>query len=201
MPGKKASEAERREQIVDAAYDVALRAGIDGRTLRAVADEAGLSHGLVLFHFTRKDNLVAALLDRVLDTTVIVQMRGDGAAVPRAADRLHALLSHEVGRLAREPQQMRLFLEYWALGARDPAVRAKIRAALERYRLAFRALAEEVLRTAPAPGVTPDGVAALAVSFVNGGAAQAMLDPDGFDVAAYLAAGQRLIERLAEAAA
>ncbi len=132
MPGQKASEAERREQIVDAAYNVALRTGIDGVTLRAVAEEAGLSHGLVLFHFKRKDNLVGALLDRVLDTTVILDMRGDVAAIPRATDRLHEILRREVGRLAREPQQMRLFLEYWALGARDPAIRAKVGAALER---------------------------------------------------------------------
>jgi hypothetical protein len=44
-------------------------------------------------------------------------------------------------------------------------------------------------------------LAAVAVSLIDGGAAQAMLDPDGFDVAAYLAVGHRLIERLAASAA
>ena len=61
MPGKKASEAERREQILTAAHHVALRQGIDGLTVRAVAARARLSHGLVLFHFKRKDQLVAAV--------------------------------------------------------------------------------------------------------------------------------------------
>ena len=203
MPGRKASEEERREQLLDAAYEVACRAGIEGVTLRAVAAEARLSHALVLFHFKRKDNLVGALLDRVLATTAILEMREDVAALPRAADRLQALLGREVDRLAREPQQMRLFLEYWALGARDAAIRTKVSAALERYRQAFRALTTEVLHSAPGRvrGVTPDGLAAVAVSLINGGAAQAMLDPDGFDVASYLAAGHSLIERLAATAA
>src|SRR5580765_5958371 len=70
MPGQKATEAARREQILKAAYEVALRRGIDGLTVRAVATRARLSHGLVLFHFKRKDQLGLALLDRVLATTL-----------------------------------------------------------------------------------------------------------------------------------
>ena len=61
MPGQKAAEATRREQILKAAYEVALRRGIDGLTVRAVAARARLSHGLVLFHFKRKDQLGLAL--------------------------------------------------------------------------------------------------------------------------------------------
>jgi AcrR family transcriptional regulator len=33
MPGRKASETQRREQILRAAHDVALRQGIDGLTV------------------------------------------------------------------------------------------------------------------------------------------------------------------------
>ena len=97
---------------------------------------------------------------------------------------------------------MRLFLEYWALGARDPGVRKKVRAALDRYRSAFRELAQEMLiaeRGSDAT-VTADALAAVALSFVKGGAAQAMIDPKGFDVVAYLDAGRLLIDRLASRA-
>jgi AcrR family transcriptional regulator len=69
MPGRKAAEATRREQILKAAYEVAVRRGIDGLTVRAVAARARLSHGLLLFHFKRKDQLGLALLDRVLAMT------------------------------------------------------------------------------------------------------------------------------------
>jgi AcrR family transcriptional regulator len=212
MPGRRAPEEARREQIVNAAYEVALRTGIAGVTLRAVAAEAGLSHGLVIFHFKRKDEVIGALLDRVLATTAMLHMSGDtvsddglamGDAPPAdGPDRLGTLLRRELERLAREPQGMRLFFEYWALGVRESAIRLKIAAALERYRAAFRSLAEEMLGAdaAQGSGLTPDALAAVAVSLINGWAVQMMIDPDRFDTEAYLAAVQGLVGRIAPAA-
>lgn len=197
MPGQKAPEEARREQILHAAYQVALRAGVDGVTVRAVAAEAGLSHGLVLFHFGRKDQLVAALLDRVLATTALLELSDDVAAMPGSPDRLRAFLRREMQQWHERPDDLRLFFEYWAVGTRDPAIRMKIGAALDRYRAAFRALAEEALRSAPRKdGVTPEGLAAVAVGLITGGAAQAMVDPDAFDLAAYLSTGERIFEPL-----
>jgi TetR/AcrR family transcriptional regulator, transcriptional repressor of bet genes len=112
---------------------------------------------------------------------------------PRA--RLRALLQQEVDRLSRDPKQVRLFLEYWALGTRYSAIRVKISAELKRYRAAFRTLAEEVLQAEVTrfPGVTAAGLAAIAVSFINGCAVQAMIDPDHFDVGEYLASVQGIL--------
>src|SRR5919112_2797374 len=126
MPGQKATEAARREQILKAAYDVAVRRGIDGLTVRAVAARAHLSHGLVLFHFKRKDQLGLALLDRVLASTVSLQVPDGIAALPRSRDRLQALLRHEIKRFAEEPRRIRLLLEYWARGAHNAVIREKI---------------------------------------------------------------------------
>jgi TetR/AcrR family transcriptional repressor of bet genes len=199
MPGPKAPEEARRQQIVNAAYHVALRKGIDGLTLRAVATQATLSHGLVAFYFKQKEQLIAALLDRVLATTAMLHVAEDVAHIPHASERLGALLRQELGRFSRDPRGLRLFFEYWALGVRQAAIRKRIAAALERYRAAFRALAEEML-PANAPNgtdVTPDALAAVALSLITGCAVQAMIDPDHFDTGAYLAAVEGLIERLA----
>ncbi len=202
MPGKRASETLRRQQILKAAHQVALVQGIDGLTVRAVAVRARLSHGLVLFHFKRKDQLVGALLDRVLAATLSLRVTEDVARMGGPLDRLRALLRQEVARLSGDPRQVRLFLEYWALGTRHRAIRRKISLALEHYRAAFRSLAEEVLQAEGPrfPGVTPEGLAAIAVSFINGCAVQAMIDPDRFDVGEYLAAVQGILGRLPMAA-
>ena len=48
MPGQRESQATRREQILEAAYEVALRRGIDGLTVRAVAARARLSSCLTV---------------------------------------------------------------------------------------------------------------------------------------------------------
>src|SRR5688500_18500392 len=126
MPGQKASEASRREQILKAAHEVALRRGIEGVTVRAVAARAQLSHGLVLFHFKRKDQLVSALLDRVLATTLSLRVAEEIAPIQDPRHRLRALLQQEVDRLAHDTRQVRLFLEYWALGTRSPVIRRQI---------------------------------------------------------------------------
>jgi TetR/AcrR family transcriptional regulator, transcriptional repressor of bet genes len=195
MPGRKASETERREQILRAAHEVALRQGIEGLTVRAVAARARLSHGLVLFHFKRKEQLVSAVLDRVIATTLSLRVGEEVALIRDPRERLRTLLRDEVDRLSGDSRQVRLFLEYWALGTRRTEIGRTISAALQAYRAAFRSLTEEVLRAEPArfDGVTPEGLAAVAVSFINGCAVQAMIDPEHFDVEAYLAAVQGML--------
>jgi hypothetical protein len=97
----------------------------------------------------------------------------------------------------QEPRRLRLFLEYSVLGTRQPAIRARISAELDRYREAFRTMRAEVIRMEPArfACVTPDGLAAVAVRFINGYAVQAMVDPDHFDIGQYLAGGGPARER------
>ena len=190
MPGRKAPVATRREQILKAAYEIALRNGIEGLTVRAVGARARLSHGLVHFHFKRKAQLVSALLDWVLATTTVLHVPAVIAHIPRAPDRLRALLRQEMDRLAKEPRRIRLFFEFWALGTRHAPTRARISAELDRYRAAFRTMTAEMVgaEAARSTGVTADGLAAVAVSFVNGCAVQAMIDPAHFDIGQYLAA-------------
>lgn len=202
MPGQKAAEATRREQILKAAHEVALRRGIDGLTVRAVAARAHLSHGLVLFHFGRKDQLGLALLDRVLATTVSLRVPDDIGAIPSPRERLQALFRHEMHRVSAEPRRIRLLLEYWARGAHNAMIRGKISAGLDLYRAAFRDIAEEALRAEP--GLfgkgTPAGVAAVAVSLVIGYAVQESIDPVQVDLGDYLSSVEGIISRWATAA-
>src|SRR6185312_17254718 len=93
MPGHKASEDARRRQIVRAAYEIASRSGLAGLTVRRVATRAGLSTGLVIFHFTTKERLVVALLDYVLENTTVLHVTSAIAAIPSPLDRLLALLT------------------------------------------------------------------------------------------------------------
>jgi AcrR family transcriptional regulator len=194
VPGQKAPEATRRTQILEAAYDIAARRGLAALTVRHVAEGAGLSVGLVLFHFKTKDALVIAVLDYVLATTTVLHMTDDIAAISSPRERLLALLRREMRRLSSEPRRIRLFFDFWALGFMHRRIRAKMQGELDRYREAFRPIAEEVLRAEPArfAGVTGEGLAAVAVSFIKGCAVQSMIDPESVDIDEFLAATQRL---------
>ena len=199
MKRKRAPVDVRREQILRAAFEVASREGIGGLTIRAVAAEAELSHALVVHYFERKDRLVHALLDWLIETTSVLHVSDDVARFPRALDRLHALLQQEMARLSHQPRHTRLFFEFWALGARHEEIRLRISGELERYRAAFRPIMEELLQADPARfvGATADGMAAMAVSWIHGCAVQAMIDPGSFDTDEYLAAVRRIAGQLA----
>lgn len=194
MPGRKASEATRRNQILQAAVDIAERRGLGALTVRHVAERAGLSVGLVLFHFETKDALIIAVLDHVLATTTVLHMTDDIAAITSPREQLLALLRREMRRLSSEPRRIRLFFDFWALGFKHRRIRAKMQAELDRYREAFRPIADEVLRVEPArfAGVTADGLAAVSVSFIKGCAVQSMIDPQNVDIDGFLLATQGL---------
>jgi TetR/AcrR family transcriptional regulator, transcriptional repressor of bet genes len=204
MPGQRAPEAFRRNDILRAAYDVAARHGVEALTVRAVADRADVSHGTVLFHFSRRDALVASLLDDVLEATTVLHIPPAVERLTRPAQRFQALLRAEMERLSGDPRPFRLFLEYWALGVRNPAIRRRVSAGLDRYRASFRAIGRSVLADRPTPrrtpggrtrtSWTPDGLAAVAVSFIHGCALQAVIDRKAFSVRQHFDAAAHMLD-------
>jgi TetR/AcrR family transcriptional regulator, transcriptional repressor of bet genes len=198
MPGHREDQATRREQILEAAYEVALRRGIDGLTVRAVAARARLSHSLVLFHFKRKDQLGLALLDRVLAGTLSVTIGNEIRTIRKPRERLQALFQQELSRLSEEPRRLRLLLEFWTRGGHNAVIRQKIAAGLNRYRMAFEDLTAEIA-AGNGKGLdegTNAGSAAVAVSLIIGYPIQAMIDPEPVGVEQYLAALRGAMGRL-----
>jgi TetR/AcrR family transcriptional regulator, transcriptional repressor of bet genes len=193
-----AVEEVRREQILRAAFEVAAGTGIGGVTLRAVAAEAGLSHSLVLFYFGRKERLVSELLEWLIVNSSMFRLAEDGSRHLATRERLHALLQQELARACREPRRMRLYFEFWALGALRPAIRARMDEELDRYRAAFQAVIQELLAAQPAAfaGATASGLAALVVSWVHGCAVQAAPGTDHFDLEAYRGVVRAAVEHL-----
>jgi len=198
MPGKKVAELERREQILAATYEVAAQRGLWETTILQVAAAAGVSPGLVIFHFESRRQLLLALLDHVLATTTVLEVDPDAAALASPSDRLVAILRREMSRLMSEPLRIRLTFDFWMAGVRDAAFREKLQSEFARYRESFRPLATEVLRAEPErfPGVTPEGLAGVSVSLIKGCAVQSMIDAEHFDVEEHLAAVGGLMSHL-----
>jgi AcrR family transcriptional regulator len=200
MPGQRESQATRREQILEAAYEVALRRGIDGLTVRAVAARAHLSHSLVLFHFKRKDQLGLGLLDRVLAGTLSLTVPNELRTIRKPRERLQALVDQELRRMSAEPRRLRLLLEFWARGGHNAVIRQKIGAGLEEYRTAFQDVVSEMSDEKPNRGNSSAGLAAVAVSLIIGYPVQSMIDPKWGGPEEYLASVHDVLERLGKAA-
>ena len=104
MPGPKVPEDQRREEVLAAAYRVATRDRLGGLTTRAVAKEAGVSNGLVFFHFVSREGLVLALLDRLL--VAARPRRGVAVGQERAAGRSLSVTSNGLARRSRRQTSM-----------------------------------------------------------------------------------------------
>lgn len=195
MPGKKKSVPARRQEILDAALATAVEWGLDGLTIRRVASKAQLSSGLVLFHFKTRHQLLLALLDWLLSRTLVVPSSSlQSRTVPPGLPRLVGLLVREMIRLSSEPGHIRLLFEFWVQGVRDAEIGLRMRRELARYRSVFGPVGATVLRSDSQrfSGVSREGIATVAVSLIKGCAVQAMLDPDGFDIAQHLLAADRI---------
>ena len=55
-----------REQIIDAAFDIARTEGIDGITMRKIAEKMGSSVAPIYVNFKNVDELHEALIDRII---------------------------------------------------------------------------------------------------------------------------------------
>lgn len=63
---KRMEPSERRTQILDSALKVAQSKGLKKTTRIAIAEAAGVSHGLVGMHFEGRDVLLAAIADHAV---------------------------------------------------------------------------------------------------------------------------------------
>lgn len=178
MPGRRAPEAERRQQLLESAFVVAARDGLDGLTIRAVAAEAGLSHGLVLFHFGSKEGLFHALLNWVLESTMV---RPDEAlaAVPPAR-RLLTAMDRETAALTDRRAYTNLLFEFWVRVVMDELIRRRIQTAMAAYRADLAPLARDLIAAAPERlgMLATTDLATFAGQVILGYAIQQLVDPD-----------------------
>jgi AcrR family transcriptional regulator len=97
---------DRRDDLLDAAEQVLSRGGPQALTLQAVADEAGVSKGGLLYHFSNKSELVRALVERLVDDTNGNFARwddGEPGSYTRAfiASTCHSLTTENADRVLR----------------------------------------------------------------------------------------------------
>ncbi len=201
MPGTRIAENARREQIVAAGYAVASKRGLRAVTVRDVARTAGVSAGLVIFHFGTKDRLVLALLDWVVANTVSLTVGPEIVAIADPLDRLIGVMRQETMRLASEPSRNRLFFEFWGEGIWNRAVRVRMQRDLDRYRDAIRPFVGDAIAAHPDrfAGVDAASLTTAVVSFLKGCAVQSTIEP-GLDVESLSRAAETLLQPLASRA-
>lgn len=94
-PGRTASKEVRRTQLIEATIDSIAKHGISGTTTNTVTKLAGLSMGLVNFHFSSKENLFEETLRHLAEEHRALWRKSARTKEAAAADRLLAIVDAE----------------------------------------------------------------------------------------------------------
>jgi AcrR family transcriptional regulator len=169
-------------RLLDAAGQLIVEGGYQSMTLVAVGERAGYSRGLVTARFGSKDQLLKALVERIIDRwnhrTVLPKTEGKSGR-----EAIVILLEAITEQVVRDHPSIRVLyaLMFEALGpipelrSTFVEVHATVRADIAR--LVRKGVRDGSIRR----GTSPSNEAALIVAGLRGIAYQWRLDPDGFD--------------------
>jgi TetR/AcrR family transcriptional regulator, transcriptional repressor of bet genes len=131
MP-KLGMEPIRREQICRAAATVIAREGFAGTTLRKVADEAGVSTGMLNHYFSNRQDLLTQTLVFVSERTQNLSREAmDG--LPPGWDRLKALLDAALPGDVALDEGWRVWINAYGEAVHLPELRHTIEARLQAW--------------------------------------------------------------------
>jgi AcrR family transcriptional regulator len=156
--------AERREQILDATLRLVARDGFAGVTLRDVAAEVGVVHGLIRHYFATREQLVAA----AFDAAVLAESVQDD----ELAERLEpvAALADWLSTTPRE--HYLVWIDAWSEAPRNP----ELHAALTRHHrdsdLRLARIIERNVAAGAASSADPEADARMLTALVDGVAVQ-----------------------------
>jgi TetR/AcrR family transcriptional repressor of bet genes len=143
----------RRLELIRATCRCLVRYGASETSVRTIADEAGLSLGMVRHHFNSKDELLAATLQYLSDQIQVQIQQATAAAGDDPRARLKAFVTASLNPDAREPDYVMNRFVFWGLAHRNQAVRAVHDRIYDRFEKQLRQVIEDV---ASANGVKAD---------------------------------------------
>jgi AcrR family transcriptional regulator len=167
-PPRKMSRETRRGQLIEATIEVLAERGFARMTLTEVAKRAGLSHGLVNFHFQTKEGLLSETLLALAEEyrqNWLAAMQGAGEA---PAAQLDSLIRADFNPEICTPARLSAWCSFWGeaqsrpfyqerCGANDEAYIANLEAICRRL-IAEGSYPHHPARTARALRVTVEGV-------------------------------------------
>ncbi|MFF7070305.1 TetR/AcrR family transcriptional regulator [Streptomyces pseudovenezuelae] len=140
-PRRRVHYGEGREALLNAAVRVVGRGGLRRLTYRAVAQEAGVTHGLVVHHFGTRDTLIEETLAHTIRTSL------DTSALEPGTGKVDDFSSGVSEMVTADPDKQAFQYELLLESRRRPELLPQIRALYDEY---FDATRRELNRMLPA---------------------------------------------------
>jgi len=179
MSGTTPKSKDRHQEILDAAARVITDRGLAETRISDIADEAGVSPGLILYYFDSKDRLLSEALTYANDQFYL-RMSREIRRIPSARDQLRRLVDLSVPGLLPEYGRLdewALWIEVWVRALRDPDM-AKDREFLDQR---WRGQIADIIRGGQASGEfaseeIAEELALRIASLIDGLAIQVIMD-------------------------
>lgn len=153
----------RRDALIAAAIELVSDGGPGVATVRAIADRAGVTPGLIRHYFVTKEALLRAAYTSVMEGMAATSL----AVVATAPDRPEARLAVFVATSLRppvvDPAAMGLWAGFLHQMRRDPDMQAAHEAGYLHYRDLLQNLIAALPRTSDKAGLRTDAIACNAV--------------------------------------
>ena len=174
--GRRQSKELRRQELIEATIDAIAKRGYEETTMAVVADGAGLSRGVVNFHFESKEKLLVETLRYMSDEYRAHWRRALHEAGPSAAEKLWALVLADFDRRICNPRKIAAWCAFWGEAKTRPHYRALCSANDQDYHLTLLTLCRELA----APGQSPDLLARSLNGLLEGLWLHVMMGPKEF---------------------
>jgi AcrR family transcriptional regulator len=165
--GRKASKETRRQQLIEATIESLAKRGYSDTTLADVADGAGLSRGIVNFHFESKENLLVATLQFMSEEYADHWNAALEKAGPSLAGRLWALVHADFDRKICTKRKLAAWCAFWGEAKSRPTYQALCGARDVKYQETVISLCAE-LKAEGGYGYEPEPMALSLCAMLEG---------------------------------
>jgi AcrR family transcriptional regulator len=171
--GKRPGRMQRRKNLLGAVYAVISESGIEGASMRQIADRANVSTGTINYHFGNKHKLVMA----ALQAACMAPQEHDGCADSPLAQLKFFAFSH-IFRSSTD-RFWRFWVNYAAAGTRNTEMRKHQNMRFEHQQKTWARLVENAIDAGELPSFLDARIASeQLLIFVHGLVMRQILQPD-----------------------
>jgi TetR/AcrR family transcriptional repressor of bet genes len=124
-PPRTQSRDARRLQVIEATIRSLAERGFSRTTVTDVAARAGISHGLVLFHFRSKENLLAETLDFLAEEYRLNWQAALAGAGRAPEQQILALITADFADTICTPDRLAAWCAFWGESQSRPLYQAR----------------------------------------------------------------------------
>lgn len=175
------SKEVRRQQLIDATIRSIAKYGIGGTTMSTVTEIAGLSLGIVNFHFKSKQNLFEETLVFLAREHHDLWQKAYRDAGLSAADKLMAIVDAHFDRSICSPKKLAVWYAFYGEAGRRKVYRKLIEDIdMERYHVSLR-LCEEIAKEGGYDAIPPQQVNNLLEALYDGVWLELLTYPESYN--------------------